>query len=197
MVSRMRAAVLNNVLWVYSKLFQSFSDFSMRRLMPVAIRLNDKKFAWRHRVWILPPLATARGRPLATAGGTAVRGPLATAGVRGATAALLLRRGMFLLAPLAIAIGAARCLCLHLEHRGAGASKSARPSCGGRIWTLASPPYDCGEGGHPGSRNCSSTVQAEKTEISCTIFSFSEILRNQTHNELEHLEIMPLFGLSN
>ena len=161
-VSRVRAAVLNNVLWVYSKLFQSFSDFSMRRLMPVAILLNDLEFAWRHRVWILPPLATARGRPLATAGGTAVRGPLATAGVRGATAALLLRRGMFLLAPLAIAIGAARCLCLHLEHRGAGASKSARPSCGGRIWTLASPPYDCGEGGHPGSRNCSSTVQAEK-----------------------------------
>ena len=206
MVSRMRAAVLNNVLWVYSKLFQSFSDFSMRRLMPVAILLNDLEFAWRHRVWILPPLATARGRPLATArgrplataGGTAVRGPLATAGVRGATAVLLLRRGMFLLAPLAIAIGAARCLGLHLEHRGAGASKSARPSCGGRIWTLASPPYDCGEGGHPGSRNCSSTVQAEKkTEISCTIFSFSEILRNQTHNELEHLEIMPLFGLSN
>ena len=147
-VSRMRASVLNNVLWVHSKPFQSFSDFSMRRLMPVAILLNDLEFAWRHRVWILPPLATARGRPLATAGGTAVRGPLATAGVRGATAALLLRRGMFLLAPLAIAIGAARCLCLHLEHRGAGASKSARPSCGGRIWTLASPPpTTAGRGG--------------------------------------------------
>ena len=60
-VSRMRAAVLNNVLWVYSKLFQSFSDFSMRRLMPVAILLNDLEFAWRHRVWILPPPRDCEG----------------------------------------------------------------------------------------------------------------------------------------
>ena len=59
------------------------------------------------------------------------------------------------------------------------------------------PPTTAGRGGTLDHEIAAAPYKLKKTEISCTIFSFSEILRNQTHNELEHLEIMPLFGLSN
>ena len=102
-------------------------------LMPVDILLNDLNFAFGHTGSVNVGI-----RPMCV--------PLATAGVVGI---ILLLRGMVLLVPLATAMGAVLRLRLglHCEHRGAGASTSARPNCGGRGWTLGRPPYDCGGGG--------------------------------------------------